>query len=88
MKTGKRGFNLLITLLLVATWMSCSSDKRLIGPSGSAQVSLNIQFAQSVAKQDFGHNINNAIRIVQEVTVSVLDSSSKAVVISASRFMT
>jgi len=81
MKTGKRGFNLLITLLLVATWMGCSSDKQLTGPAGSAQVSLNIQFAQSVAKQNFGHNIDNATRIIREVTVSVLDASSNAVVI-------
>ena len=81
MKTGKRGFNLLITLLLVATWMGCSSDKQLTGPAESAQVSLNIQFAQSVAKQNFGHNIDNATQIIREVTVSVLDASSNAVVI-------
>lgn len=81
MKTGKRGFNLLITLLLVATWMGCSLDKQLTGPAGSAQVSLNIQFAQSVAKQNFGHNIDNATQIIREVTVSVLDAGSNAVVI-------
>lgn len=81
MKTGKRGFNLLITLLLVATWMGCSSDKQLTGPAGSAQVSLNIHFAQSVAKQNFGHNIDNATRIIREVTVSVLEAGSNAVVI-------
>ncbi len=81
MKTGKRGFNLLITLLLLATWMGCSSDKRLTGPAGSAQVSLNIHFAQSVAKQNFGYKIDNATQIIREVTVSVLDASSNAVVI-------
>ena len=81
MKTGRRGFNLLITLLLVATWMGCSSDKQLIGPVGSAQVRLNIQFAQSVAKQNFGRKINNATQIIQEVTVSVLEAGSNAVVI-------
>ncbi|MCH7679343.1 hypothetical protein IID10_08250 [candidate division KSB1 bacterium] len=81
MKTGKRGFNLLITLLLVATWMGCSSDKQLTGPAGSAQVSLNIQFAPSAAKQNFSHNINNAIQRIQEVTVSVLEAGSNAVVI-------
>ena len=81
METGKRGFNLLITLLLVASWMGCSSDKQLTGPPGSAQVSLNIQFAPSVAKQSFGYKIDNATQIIQEVTVSVLEAGSNAAVI-------
>ena len=85
MKTGKRGFYFLITLLLVATWMGCGLDKQLTGPAGSAQVSLNIQFAQSVAKQNFGHNIDNATRIIREVTVSVLEAGSNAVVIKEQR---
>ncbi len=61
--------------------MGCSSDKRLTGPAGSAQVSLNIQFAQSVAKQTFGYKTDNATQIIREVTVSVLDDSNNAVVI-------
>ena len=74
MSRGKRGFNLLIALLLVAAWIGCNSDKQLTGPAESAQVSLNIQFDPSLAKQ-------NASQIIREVTVSVLEAGSNTVVI-------
>ncbi|MCH8956043.1 Ig-like domain-containing protein [candidate division KSB1 bacterium] len=75
MKTGKRGFNLLITLLLVATWMGCSSDKQLTSPSSRAQIALNTVFVNStpntskskISTFSSRHDLRNDQRAVHKV---------------------
>jgi len=98
MKTGKRGFIVLITLLLVTTWMGCSSDKQLTGPAGSARIALNTVFVNStpntskskISTSSPGDNLKNVQRtaqkisissqIVDQVTVTVINSNNETVV--------